>query len=201
MKGIVWRRGTTTSAAAGCLTLLILAACGGEANPVRPNVTPTPTPGTWSVVGMYRVTVTAAPSCSLPDDAATRTYDGGLLRERGQDLEVLFDPFDGRFVTGTGPSGFGNASGFTGTRDGDAVRFTLSDDESAPYSFVYLMTEGTELAYSGAASGKMDGDRVLATLRGTVLIRHGQNHTVLARCEAADHRIEMALHPYPASER
>jgi len=175
-----------------CLTMIVIAACGEEAwkPPILPNVTPTPTPRVWTNLGMYTVTMTAAPSCSLPDYTVTRTYDGRLLGS-DQDLVVLFDPYDARFVAGRGSSGFGRPSGFTGTRDGEAVRFTLHDDESTDYSFVYLAAEGRELAYSGTASGTMSGSGIVATFTGTFELRSGQDHTVSAECHATDHRVEL----------
>jgi hypothetical protein len=127
--------------------------------------------------------MTAAPSCSLPDYAMARTYDA-RLKERGQDLVATFD--DPHFVAWDGPAGF------AGTRDGEIVRFTLNGDYFVPgYSFVYLVNQDTELAYSGTATGTMSDRGIVATLNGAVLLYGYHNHKEVARCDALDHRAEL----------
>jgi len=186
MPGTVSTRQSAMYATVVCLALLIVSACGEPANPAGPTgATMTPV---WKDLGEYTVTMTAAPSCSLPDDAMTRTYRA-RLNERGQELEATFD--DKQFVGVQGPSGF------AGTRDGEAVRFTLNGNYSLPgYSFVYEVSPGRELAYMGRAIGKMSDSGIVATLNGTVWVQgHGgdpySNIDVVAICTAADHRMEL----------
>lgn len=169
------------------LALLAAAACSDEhwrpANPVAPTEPPPPASAVWEDLGAYSVTMTAAPSCSLPDYAMLETYDG-RLKGSGQHLVATFD--DSRFVAWEGPAGF------AGTRDGDTVRFTLNGDYFSPgYSFVYLVQDGTELTYTGTASGTMIGSNIVATLTGTVLLRSYHDLAELARCYATDHRMEL----------
>ena len=84
------------------------------------------------------------------------------------------------------------SSGFAGTRDGNGVRFTLNGDYFVDgYSFVYLALQGAEIGYTGTAAGTMDGEGIVATFDGTVLLYHYSDHQVFGRCEAADHRMEV----------
>jgi hypothetical protein len=173
------------------LALLIVTACGGEE--WRTPSGPTPTPPTtsapsavWKDLGEYTMTMTAAPSCSLPDYAMARTYNA-RLKERGQDLVADFD--DPNFVCGWW------GCGFTGTRDGEAVRFTLNSWEpgATEYAFIYLVSPGTELGYIGTATGQMS-DRVIATTFNGAVVLYAEGTyppKELARCDAPDHHMEL----------
>jgi hypothetical protein len=113
----------------------------------------------------------------------TRTYNA-RLKESGPDLVAEFD--DPHFVA-WGPAGF------TGTTDGETVRFTLNGDYGKPvYSFVYLVNDSTELGYTGAATGNMGDSVIVATLNGTVVLCSYHDHKEFARCDAPDHRMELA---------
>lgn len=174
-----------------CVALLIVTACGGEE--WRPPSGPTATPPTtsapsavWKDLGEYTMTMTAAPSCSLPDYAMARTYNA-RLKERGQDLVADFD--DPSFVCGWW------GCGFTGTRDGEAVRFTLNSWEpgATEYAFIYLVSPETELGYIGTATGQMS-DRVIATTFNGAVVLYAEGSyppKELARCDAPDHHMEL----------
>lgn len=183
MQGTVSIRRSRTRAALLWQALLIVSAlsqlaCDGTV--VRPNpVTPTPTTD-WETLGYYTVTMTAAPSCSLPDYAMKGSYGGALLRQAGQDLVALFDPY--------GP--FMGSPGFTGKIDGQSVRFTLNGDQGASgYSFIPLVN-GVEVAYTGTAVGTMGAGGIVATFNGTVRLSLQSDHTLFATCIASDHKME-----------
>jgi hypothetical protein len=192
MRGSASARRSSVHAALVCLALFIVPACSEQPwtppNPFEPTPPTPPTTRQWTDLGEYTVTMTAAPSCSLPDYAVTRTYDA-RLKVSDQDLVVTFD--DPKFVACAGPSGF------AGTRDGDTVRFTINGDYwVSGYSFVYEVSPGTELGYAGTATGTIADSRIVATLNGIVLIR-GYDTTnpylndVVATCDATDHRVAL----------
>jgi len=173
------------------LVLLIVLACGcGDPLLSGPSPLPPPPPKIpdgWTYLGHYSVTITAAPSCSLQDDAMTRTQTDALLRKSGQNLEFLLDPY--------GPCE-GGQPGFVGTTDGDTVHLTLNGGYGVPgYSFVARVNDTVSVGYTGAATGTM-GERGLATsVDGIVLLYHRSDHTVFASCDARDHRIELSKWP------
>jgi hypothetical protein len=179
-------------AALACLTLLIVSACGEDwrppsaptATPPATSSTPPTTTAAWDDLGEYTVTMRAAPSCSLPDYAMARTYSA-RLKKSGEHLAVEFD--DPEFLS------WGWPCGFTGTRDGDTVRFTLNGGYPGPdgYSFSYLVNGEVELAYTGTATGKMGDNGIAATLNGAVILYAYGGTRELARCEAPDHRVEV----------
>jgi hypothetical protein len=82
---------------------------------------------------------------------------------------------------------FGEA-GFTGRRDGSSVRFEISSDFSADYQFIEQLDGNRELAFSGIATGLI-GDTFVTVFSGQVVVRQ-RTGTVLAQCDAADHRLE-----------
>jgi hypothetical protein len=184
------------------LLLLIVVACGcgdplSGPSPVPPEPPKSPvpfppqppkSPDGWTYLGAYSVTITAAPSCALPDSAMTRTQTGALLRQSGQNLEFLFDPF--------GP--FEGVPGFVGTTDGDTMHLTLNGGYGVSgYSFVNWVNDTVSVGYTGAATGTM-GERGLATsFDGIVLLYHRSDHAVFASCDARDHRIELVGSKWP----
>jgi hypothetical protein len=147
---------------------------------------PLDTPGDPS--GAYRLTVTASASCVLPPEVMQRSYDGRLL-QIGRDLFVIL----------TGPSliELGGTPGFTGSRDGNAVQFVVRDTFDEGYNFIERIagtsTDGTDLYYSGTASGEAGQTRIVAVFSGTLDLRsHGKGTGIApAKCEAADHRFEL----------
>lgn len=177
------------------VALLSVTACGGEdwrtpSGPApTPLTTPPPPPAVGKDLGEYRLTMTAAPSCSLADYAMARTYNA-RLRESGQDLVVELD--DQQHCVS-----WGWPCGFTGTRDAETVRFTFNGDYpgSDGYAFSYEVNgENMALAYKGAATGKMGDSSITAMLDGAVLLYacHGFcDDKEFARCDAPYHRMEL----------
>jgi len=125
--------------------------------------------------GAYRLTVTASPSCTLPGAAMPRAYSAfveeGRNTQRSEDL----------IVTLSGPNliaYFGN-SGFTGAFEGNLVRFDITDNFLAEFSFV----DG-DLSYSGTARGMVASDAIVTTFSGTLRMASSE-------CRATDHRLEL----------
>jgi hypothetical protein len=135
------------------------------------------------------MTMAAAPSCSLPDSAMTRTFDA-RLKESGPDLVAELDEQE-HCVS------WGWPCGFTGTKDAETVRFTLNGDYPGDdgYAFEYVVNgEDTALAYKGSATGRMTDSRITAVFNGAVLLyacRGFCSDSPFARCDASDHRIEL----------
>jgi hypothetical protein len=183
MKGTVFiRRHATRSALLWSGLLIVLAvgqlACDGTV------VTPTPvqpTPASeWTSLGYYTLTMTAAPSCSLPDYAMKAVYRGALLTQSGEYLVVQFDPY-GPFEGGV----------FGGTVDGQSVRFTL-DETQGPYDYYFVaLVDSSEVAYFGTAAGAKDDSGIVAAFSGTVRVSRQSDHATIATCVASDHRLEM----------
>jgi hypothetical protein len=165
------------------LAIGLLACDGSTVPPVGPTPTPTPNPPTaWVTLGYYEVTMSAAPSCALPEYAMKANYGEARIAQIDRNLDVLFDPY--------GP--FGDM-GFKGTIDGQNLRFTLNgtqDPDPDVYSFI-AWVDNVEVAYSGTAAGTMDGKSIVATFDGTVRVFLRSDHTVIATCTASDHRMEM----------
>jgi hypothetical protein len=180
-----------------CAALVLAVGCGGQTGRVPsaptplPPTTPTPSPPTpvWKDLGEYTMTMTAAPSCSLPDSAMARTFNA-RLKESGRDLVAELD--DQQHCVS-----WGWPCGFTGTKDAETVRFTLNGEypRDDGYAFEYLVNgEDTALAYIGTATGKMTDGSISVVLNGAVLLyacRGFCSDRPLAWCDAADHRIEL----------
>jgi len=191
MYGALSIRRCARSAALSCQALLIVLAivalaCNGRTvTPSRPTPLPTqtPTPATgWTVLGFYEVTMSAAPSCSLPDYATKANYGEARIAQAGQSLDVIFEPY-GPFAD----------MGFTGIIDGQTVRFTLNGDRAASGHSFIATVDDVEVAYSGTAAGTKDARGIVATFDGTVRVSLHSDHTVIATCAASDHRMEMVL--------
>jgi hypothetical protein len=129
--------------------------------------------------GMYRLVFIASSSCALPADAMRRSYIARVVEASTGSLSVVLSGAE--FVS------FGEA-GFTGRRDGSSVRFEISSDFSADYQFIEQLDGNRELAFSGIATGLI-GDTFATVFSGQVVVRQ-RTGTVLAQCDAADHRLE-----------
>jgi hypothetical protein len=179
MNGTVFIRRHGTRATWVWQALLIVLAIGPLAcdGPAVTPIGPTPIPGrptspSPTMLGFYEVTMSAGPSCSLPDYATKAKYGEARVTQLGQSLDVLFDP--------SGPFG---ALGFGGIIDGQNVRITLHES--------IALVNNVEVAYFGTAVCTMDGRSIVGTFDGTVQVRLPSDHTVIATCTASDHRMEM----------
>lgn len=100
-----------------------------------------------------------------------------------QDLLVL--------LTGANLVSAGGPTGFTGSRDGNTVRFVVRDTFDDGYNFIEQIDSAPrrDLYYSGTAMGDFNGTRIVAAFSGKLELRSGV--TTLAKCEATDHRFEL----------
>jgi hypothetical protein len=129
---------------------------------------------------MYRLTFTAASSCALPAEVEQRHYVVRVTEGPSGMLSVVVVSPD--MVAMGYP-------GFTGTRDGSRLQFTITHDYMADYHFIELLDPGRELTLSGTATGVAD-DTFVTSFSGTVVVRPRSGGAVLAQCQAGDHRLE-----------
>lgn len=139
-------------------------------------------PATDSLSGLYRLTVSAAPSCVLPSDVKQRGYDARIL-EVDRNLSVL--------LSGAAFALWGGQPGFTGSRDQSTVHFVVSDTFDDGYNFIEMIESGQYLYYSGTAVGTADRTRILATFSGKLELQASVAGATSAWCVAADHRFEL----------
>jgi hypothetical protein len=137
-------------------------------------------PRTGGFGGVYRLVFTAAASCELPADTMRRAYLVRVVEEPSGSISVS--------VISPDMVAMGRA-GFVGTRDGSRLRFDITADYGREYHFIELLDPGRELEYTGTATGEA-GDTFVLTFSGNVTVRPRPGTTTLARCEAADHRLE-----------
>lgn len=128
----------------------------------------------------YRLTVTASPSCALPSDTTPRQYTATVTEDAGR-LVV--------YLGGATLIAFGGDAGFTGTRNGNTVRFDVSGDEMGFFSFIEFLPGTRWLIYSGTATGTISGNTISATFTGKIRVAVAGEGSV-AECQAADHRME-----------
>ncbi len=124
----------------------------------------------------------------MPDAAKKRTYPAQLQEKSNGDLLVLVVNSSDIMI------GFANDSGFTGKRDGNIVRFDITDDIFAAYTMIERIPGIGDVGYAGTATGTIDEKgKVVATFNGES--RRGYGTPVL--CQAPDHLIEVT--PTPSS--
>lgn len=162
-------------------------ACGGNApagpSPTptpRPTPPPTPTPTPHAVT--HTLTMTASLSCTaMPDAAKERTYPAQLQEKSNGDLLVWVVNSTDIMV------GWANDSGFTGKRDGNIVRFDITDDIFAAYAMIERIPGIGDVGFAGTATGTIDEKgKVVATFSGEYRLGY---RTVL--CQAPDHLVEV----------
>ena len=181
------------------LTSLLFAAvlglaCGDD-GPTAPSPTPTtaqppgpppgpPPPGPAPQAVTHSLTMTASPSCTaLPEVAKTRTYPAQVIEKSNGDILVwVVNSYDIMV-------GWANDNGFTGIRDGNSVRFDITDDIfNAAYAMVERIPEVGDMGYGGTATGTIDSNRkIVATFNGQYRFAYGGR----VLCEALDHHIEV----------
>lgn len=139
-------------------------------------------PATDSLNGLYRLTVSAAPSCVLPSDVRQRSYDARIL-EVDRNLSVL--------LSGATFALWGGQPGFTGSRDRSTVHFVVTDTYDDGYNFIEMIEPGRYLQYAGTAVGTADRTRIVATFSGKLELQASVAGATSASCVAADHRFEL----------
>lgn len=142
-------------------------------------------PATDLFLGHYQLAFVASPSCTLPAAAMRREYrvlvEPAAPRAGGADLHVALN--GAGFVF---DQWFGKA-GFTGMVDRDLVTFEISGDPQSAFTFAEVF-DGLTMSYSGTAAGTIGSAGMTAPFAGDVVLVSGP--AVLARCSAADHRLE-----------
>jgi hypothetical protein len=134
-------------------------------------------PGT--IIGVYTLVFTASPSCTLPPDAVRRTYTAQV--EEGRNVGYVED----LVVMLNGANFEWDEAGFTGARDGTAVRFQITDEYEARLAVIELLG-GMRMGYRGTATGVVSDKTIIATFDGRVRVSGG----AAAECTAPDHRLE-----------
>jgi hypothetical protein len=132
-------------------------------------------PGTIS--GDYTLSVTPAPSCAFPPGLFPRKYNAHIRDSSGR---LVVELSGAQFALWTG-----GKAGFTGTRDGNTLRFAVSDGFADDYNFVELLSPGW-LWYTGTGLGDIQDKQISATFSG--LIEYDRTDFVV--CTASDHHFE-----------
>lgn len=166
-------------------------ACDGNP-PTAPSPTPTPTPAPGPTppppptpqAVTHTVTMTASLSCTaLPDAAKKRSYPAQLQEKSNGDLLVWVVNSTDIMV------GWANDSGFTGKRDGNIVRFDITDDIFAAYAMIERIPGIGDMGYAGTARGTIDEKgKVVATFDGEYRLADVSRPVL---CQAPDHLIEV----------
>jgi len=134
--------------------------------------------------GVYTLIITASPSCTaLPAEARQRNYWARIDRTQN-DLQVTLR--EGNFLDFGWGWGSVPETKFAGTRDGSTVRFTIGEEQ-----VVEVLPSETLLSYAGTATGAINDWTIAAAFDGTVRVSTTDyNLTLLAECQAKDHRLE-----------
>lgn len=170
--------------------LLGAVACGGndtlptQPTPVRETTPPSPTPTPRPLT--HTLTMTASPSCTaLPEVAKKRTYPAQVIeKSNGYILVWVVNSTD--IMVGWA----NDAHGFIGTRDGNTVRFDITDDIfSVGCAMVERIPGVGDMGYAGTATGTIDTNgKIVATFNGEYRLNYGSGPVL---CGAPDHHIEV----------
>jgi Carboxypeptidase regulatory-like domain len=136
-----------------------------------------------SIAGSYTLVFTAATSCTLPVEIMRRQYIARIYEPETLQVEL----------SGADMEAWGGA-GFTGTRDGNTVHFDIYDNYGLDQDFVFIerLDPGHNLAFSGTATGTVEGGAIVAAFNGRVQLRSVTGPTVFSECRAPNHRLEFA---------
>jgi hypothetical protein len=134
----------------------------------------------------HTLTITASPSCAaLPDAAKKRTYPVQVHDRGDRGLVVLVVNSYEIMV------GMANEPGFIGRRNGDSVRFDVTDDMLADFAMIERIPGVGDMGYVGTGTGTIDSaGRIVATFDGEFRIGYGSPSPMT--CRASDHRMEFA---------
>jgi hypothetical protein len=151
------------------------------------NVELAPTVPYASLGGVYSLTFTASPSCTLPDDAVTRTYTA-TIDQRGAPLAIVLS--DARFLT--------SANQFFGHVLGNVVSFTLLTYYCPYYAgcVTEKLADNRYLSLGGTAQAIVTTPAEMTALfAGAVTVTSevpGESYAPtkpIAACAAPDHRL------------
>lgn len=151
--------------------------------PTQPTSSTAPTPPMPTATVTHTLTITASPSCTVwPEAAKRRTYPAQLIEQSNGDLLVrVVNRYDIMI-------GWANDAGFTGKRDGNTVRFDITNDMMGAWAMIERIPGVGDMGYIGTATGTTDNGRVVATFNGRFQIGYGSSPLA---CQAPDHRLEM----------
>jgi hypothetical protein len=130
------------------------------------------------MTGVYKLTVTASPSCNLPSEIIKRDYVTRVSEQSG--LVVV--------QIGVPSPWYGGTNTLTGTRQGTALRLTVDD-------FGEIVNRTWELSFEGIAEGTLESGRASARLNGRVGVYTFPGGSKYATCDAADHLLEFVADP------
>ena len=172
------------------LLLSAAIACGGDngspsrpspAASTRPSEIPSTGPGEIpGLIGVYSLTFTASPSCSLPAYATKLTFAKAyVLEQTPGSIEVDLS---------TNYPCWGCSPHFTGTRLGDALSFVLVGGD--PADGVVEVIGNEEISYDGTATGTFADKTITGIFNGRIGVVESSSRTTLASCTATDHKME-----------
>jgi len=122
---------------------------------------------------------------ALPDAAKKRTYPVQVHDRGDRGLVVLVVNSYEIMV------GMANEPGFIGRRNGDSVRFDVTDDMLADFAMIERIPGVGDMGYVGTGTGTIDSaGRIVATFDGEFRIGYGSPSPMT--CRASDHRMEFA---------
>jgi hypothetical protein len=101
----------------------------------------------------------------------------------GRPEDLIVTVAGGEFVV------WGNEAGFTGTREGDTVRFTLSSDMRLDHVLVELIDLTKQLYYLGTATANVSETGIDGWFDGSLKLVDRFSGVTHAECVAPDHRI------------
>ena len=127
----------------------------------------------------YKLTFTASPSCSLPPEATTLTFPAWISEPTpgtvAVDLYTHFPCFC--------------SPGFDGTRNGDAYSFVMLGGLGDTL-VGELIAGDREVDYDGTAVATRTDNTITGTFNGKINVIDSASGTVVASCDAKDHKIE-----------
>ena len=146
------------------------------------------------VEGVYRLTVTAAETCTaLPPEVRSRTYTAILTQDAAQ---VFVRLEDAQFA----PDGGGQLNRFSGTAQPNELRLRLAPPFAGDYVFyspevmeVVSASPLIRLALIGEVSARATADGYSGPLSGVFQLWSGFQRTT--ECRSADHRFELTRRP------
>jgi carboxypeptidase family protein/Big-like domain-containing protein len=163
------------------------------------NVELAPTVPYASLGGVYSLTFTASPSCTLPDDAVTRTYTA-TIDQRGAPLTIFLS--DARFLT----SGQVTSNQFFGRVLGNVVSFTLLTYYCPDYvgCVTEKLADTRYLSLTGTAKAVATVSGMSAVFAGAVSVTNspdGRESQPIAACSASDHHLIFTRNAGTSSKR
>jgi len=153
-----------------------------------------------SFAGSYRVTLQAAPTCSLPPEVMTRSYMG-TIAQTGALLEVTLA--GAQFVSTSSSSSQGQ---FSGHVSGGQATFQLDfDSYYGLYQLVEKISDTLYLGVGGTITATMNARVINATLVGDITTFSGFSvqgiRGPVSTCSSSAHRLTFVSQASPSRRR